>query len=124
MTLTVSEGKKLGEVQELFTSRYPFLKLEVYRAPDKEGQLKKNISHETVLKYSPGHSGGFSVEDSMTVSELTRLFLEYFGLRAIVFRKAGTIWLETTFTSNWTLHKQNDHGKEISEPEHKHTGDA
>lgn len=124
MKLIVSEGKKLCELQGLFGEKYPFLKLEVYRLQDNDLQTKKILSPETILKYTPGHSDGFSIEDTMTVSELGDLFLRYFGLRIIVFRKAGIMWLETTLTANWTLRKQNDHGREITNPEYKKAGGA
>jgi hypothetical protein len=46
----------------------------------------------------------------MTVAELERLFVENFGLNAQVFRRSGTLWLQTSATDNWTLAEQNRKG--------------
>lgn len=116
MKLAISEGKKLSELQEVFSMKYPFLKLELYRVSDADLQIKKLLNAETVLKNTGGSNGSFDIVDTMTVAELGKLFVKYFGLRAVVFRKAGVIWLETTLTADWTLRKQNDQGREITNP--------
>jgi len=123
MKLTISEGKKISELQEVFSMKYPFLKLELYRISDTELQIKKNLNAEAVLKNTAGNSGSFDIVDTMSVAELGKLFMKYFGLRAVLFRKAGVIWLETTLTADWTLRKQNDQGREITNPLRKKAGE-
>ena len=123
MKLAVSESKRLGEIQQMFERKYPFLKLELYRILDAEIQVKKTLSPETVLKNVAAQRDGFDIEDKMSVQELSQLFMKHFGLRAIVFRKAGIIWLETTLTAEWSLRKQNDQGKEITNPVRKKSED-
>jgi hypothetical protein len=51
----------------------------------------------------------------MTVNELEQRFKSQFGLNIQVFRKHGKTWIETTVTDNWTLFKQNEEGKTLSE---------
>ncbi len=59
-------------------------------------------------------------EGGMVVSELTAVgdlecFFRNHLLNVQVFRRSANLWLETTMTDAWTLQKQNNHGKEISE---------
>jgi hypothetical protein len=58
--------------------------------------------------------GALRIEEEMTVGELEKEFLESFGMLVQVSRRSGTIWLETTMTDNWTLSRQNEHGRELS----------
>lgn len=59
--------------------------------------------------------GFIHITDDMPVSKLEQLFLDQFGLSVQVFRKSGSSWLETTFTDDWTLKRQNDAGMELSQ---------
>lgn len=114
MKLTISKEKKIGDIQEDFSKLYPFLKIEFYKIPDKDSSLKKQLTNSELLRPMPGTEGLVEIYDTVTVGDLEKSFLEQFGLKAQVSRKAGVIWLETTMTSNWTLRKQNDHGRELT----------
>jgi len=50
----------------------------------------------------------------MTVAEMEERFRDIYGLGVQVFRKSGTIWLETTVTDGWTLEDQNKQGEALS----------
>jgi hypothetical protein len=54
------------------------------------------------------------ITSSMTVEQFESSFVKEFSLPVQVFRKAGRLWLETTVTNKWTLHQQNEHGKQIN----------
>ena len=54
------------------------------------------------------------VKNGMTVAELEGKFRNEYGLEVQVSRKSGLLWLETTMTDNWSLEKQNEHGRDIS----------
>jgi hypothetical protein len=60
----------------------------------------------------------FCMNEYTTVRVLEQLFLEQFGILAHVLRKSGNSWLETTKTEDWTLKRQNDEGKELSQFTH------
>ena len=98
---------------------FPFLKLEFYRAD--EGNLvpaKRFLPGKYVLQ-NARHTmseGDIQVNENMTVSQLEKEFLNVFGLGVQVHRRSGNLWLETTMTDNWTLQKQNEHGRELSAP--------
>ena len=61
------------------------------------------------------NKGSITIGPEMTVDELEQRFMDVYGLSIQVFRKSGKVWLETTITDGWTLEKQNEQGRELSE---------
>ena len=117
MFLFLSPDKTLNEIQQSFTSKYPFLKLEFYKLQNNDPGLtvKKHLSHSLTLKAAGLKGNGLiDISNDMTVADLEKIFLHQFGLNAQVSRKSGILWLETTMTDKWTLQKQNEHGREIT----------
>ena len=49
------------------------------------------------------------------IKNLEKQFSDNLKLSVQIFRKSGRTWLETTFTDNWSLKKQNQEGKELSQ---------
>jgi hypothetical protein len=62
-----------------------------------------------------GNSENIDFNGQTTVWELEQEFEKKFGLHIQVFRKSGSIWLETTATDNWSLEQQNEQGKFLDE---------
>lgn len=117
MFLFLSEDKTLNEVQQSFTSKYPFLKLDFYRLQKGDPTLtvKKHLLHSITLKAAGLKNNGLiDINNDMTVADLEKIFLHQFGLNVQVSRKSGILWLETTMTDKWSLQKQNEHGREIT----------
>ena len=117
MFLVISKEKTIHDVQQDFSSQFPFLKLEFYKRENADAALpvKKHLSHSTSLKQAGlKENGVLDVQNETTVVSLEKKFLSDFGLNVQVLRKSGMLWLETTVTDNWTLEKQNEHGREIS----------
>jgi hypothetical protein len=119
MKLEITNNRTVSDIQDDFTNQFPFLKLEFYKVEKQVASppLKKHLPGSTLLG-SVGVKGDSSIDisDEMTVGELEKTFAEQFGLVAQVSRNSGGIWLETKMTNNWSLHKQNEYGKEISNP--------
>lgn len=120
MQLSIKSERQIADVQQDFSSAYPFLKIEFFR-----NDLTRKSRYPANLKISnharvreawiwKKDSGQIDLSDSMTVLQLEEALMDEFGLSVQVFRKSGNIWLETTMTDNWTLKQQNDHGREIS----------
>ena len=117
MVLTISKEKKITELQMEFSRQYAFLKLEFYKVHDSNPYflVRKHLPYEVLLKTAGlKKEGTIEVRDEMSLAELENIFLAKFGLDMQVSRKSGIVWLETTMTDNWTLEKQNEHGREIS----------
>ncbi|MET0392913.1 MAG: hypothetical protein ABW019_07215 [Chitinophagaceae bacterium] len=117
MMLVISADKAIQEVQHDFSARYPFLKLDFYKTgAEVPGAPRRHLQHSALLREAGlKNEGAIEISDDMTVAELEALFRKSFGLSAQVSRKSGIMWLETTITDGWSLRKQNEHGKEISE---------
>jgi hypothetical protein len=117
MYMLLSNDKTLNEIQQSFTGKYPFLKLEFYK-PNGDSPasiVKKHLPHSMSLRAAGLKQDGLvDINNNMTVSELEKILSQQFGLRAQVSRKSGIVWLETTMTDKWSLQKQNEHGRELT----------
>jgi hypothetical protein len=118
MHLVISKEKTIQDIQEDFSEHFPFLKLEFYKLQTGDSGLsvKKHLPQSCTLRSAGLKPEGdvLDISNTMTVNELEHLFLKRFGLDVQVSRKSGVLWLETTMTDNWTLQKQNEHGREVS----------
>jgi hypothetical protein len=119
MCLYITPTLFITEVQTAFSTQFPFLKLEFFQNKP-TGQpgvsIKKPVTDNRRIGgvQSPITDGDLEIKDDMKVQDLEKIFRDQFGLSMQVFRRSGNVWLETTMTNNWTLRKQNEHGREIS----------
>lgn len=119
MELHIDDNMKISEVQDQFTSHFPYLKIEFYRSEHQEGEgsvdrekLDTNLSIGEAR--SKHNEGDLSIHGNQKVSTLEGAFHDTYGLNVQVFRKSGTIWLQTTTTDEWTLSEQNREGEEYA----------
>ncbi len=115
MQINIYPSKKISEVQAEFHSEFPFLKLEFFRNLKKRenSPLSPELSLGKIQPETP--DGLLQFEKNTTVGELEHRLQSDFKLNAQVFRLSGNVWLETTLTDQWTLQKQNEHGRELSQ---------
>lgn len=119
MKLKIEDNKKLSEVKQEFNQLFPYLKIEFFTHPHREGEgsPKKDIisDSKTFAQCDALHNGGgLEINSGMAVADVEKAFSDHYGLSAQVFRKSGKVWLETTLTDSWTLEHQNQHGEAIS----------
>lgn len=119
MKIDINDHRKVFAIQEEFNEVFPYLKLEFFSKPHKQGgaSSKESIAESSKLigDCRTIHAGGtLTVNPNMTVAELEQNFTDVYGLSVQVFRKSGNSWLETTTTDGWTLEKQNKEGEELS----------
>jgi hypothetical protein len=119
MLLQIAPNRLISDVQKEFNEKFPFLKIVFFntksfsRSDFSASQIippNKKIG-DSRLKVA---DGDIEIDEEMKVSELENLFKDRFSLAVQIFRKSGSLWLETTMTDNWTLHQQNNHGREIT----------
>jgi hypothetical protein len=117
MKIHLSKGNTIRQIQEVFSQKFPYLKLVFFTKPHKAykgSPAKFLISDSDVtlesLEKKP-HSGDLYIEPEMPTWQVERLFEEEFGLHVQVFRKSGNTWLETSVTDDLTLEEQNVKGK-------------
>ncbi len=119
MNLHIAPNSLISDIQKEFNKAFPFLKIEFF---NNKSFSRSDFTAQQIIASNRriGDSqlaikdGDIQIDDEMKVSELERLFKENFKLAVQVFRKSGNLWLETTMTDNWTLSRQNNHGREIS----------
>ncbi|MFO0355873.1 MAG: hypothetical protein ACK50A_02890 [Sphingobacteriaceae bacterium] len=118
MNILVKDNLTISDIQKEFETTFQYLKLMFFKKPHStaEGSAKKDLLNGSLKLTNIRHKNGkISFDENITVSELEELFKDHFGLNVQVFRKSGSSWIETTVTNSWTLKKQNDQGKELSE---------
>jgi hypothetical protein len=118
MKLFIEKESLAGDVKKIFTTCYPFLKIEFYKKPPSHAAViqKKEIMPFNLPLIQFTNGNGKTVIDigrSITVEQLEDQFASL-GLLSEVFRKSGNVWIETSLTNNWTLQQQNMEGEEIS----------
>lgn len=112
MKIEIKDNMSVTQLQEEFHEFFPYLKLEFFKKPHKihEASRKSSmIKPETLLKdcRKLHNEGNIYIHGGMTVNKLEQMLQECYGLSAQVFRKSGSVWIETTVTDDWTLNKQN-----------------
>lgn len=113
-----NKSLKISDIQKMFEKEFPYLKIEFFTKKHQsyEGSPKSQmVDKNTPISKLTDKLGEIEIHEDMTVNEVERLFEEKLGLHVQVFRKSGRTYLETSVTDNWTLKKQNEVGKEISE---------
>lgn len=114
--MTISDQKKLKDIQTAFNELFPYLKLEFYYGHHRveEGSPAATALDEekTIgeVRSVSTQGGELMISGNLTVSELEQLFDQQYGLNVQVFRKSGNLWMQTTATDGWTLAEQNRKG--------------
>lgn len=114
--MKISNDRKIKEIQEEFSKKFPALKIEFYKKPHKVGE-----GSEATLQLDPDTSIGkirsesseedLTIHGNLKVQTLEEILQKNYGLYAQVFRKSKDIWLQTTATDHWTLAEQNEAGQ-------------
>jgi hypothetical protein len=121
MKLIINDNITLKSLQDTFTKKFPFLKIEFFSKKHKKGEgSSKTLLRKETEKVGDcrrnGANGTIVISGKEKVSEIEQLFQETYGLSVQIFRKSGRVWLETTSTDDWTLEKQNAEAEELSLP--------
>ena len=119
--MIIKDSKTIQATQEEFNNKFPYLKIEFYAHEHKDHEGSPNKDKlEQILTIGQARTkmneGDLSIHANQKVSTLEQNFHDIYGLNVQVFRKAGNIWLQTTTTDNWTLHKQNEKGELANNP--------
>ncbi len=113
--MTITDNKTIKAIQAEFNSKFPYLRIEFYahEHEEQEGSPNEDMLAESLTigdARTTMKEGDLSIHANQKVSTLEQNFQEKYGLNVQVFRKSGDVWLQTTATDNWTLHKQNEKG--------------
>ena len=122
MELRIEKGGLLKDTQKEFNAVYPYLRIEFFKSPHLgiEGKKPQDKGKITTVPVSSSEwfskSGTINIEEKTTAYTLENQFLEKCGLSIKLFRKSGSLWIETTLTESWSLEKQNEEGEFMSSP--------
>jgi hypothetical protein len=120
MRLSQLKNKSLRVLQEEFNIQFPYLKIEFFKPalPGSRNKYQQAINLDRCLNefQISNPITDLEINDKLTVSELEISIRKEYGISILVFRKSGSIWLETTATDGWTLESQNREGRELSLP--------
>ncbi len=113
--MTITDNKTIKAIQVEFNTKFPYLKLEFYahEHEEQEGSPDRDKLADTFTignARTQMNEGDLSIHANQKVSTLEQNFHDIYGLNVQVFRKSGDVWLQTTATDHWTLHKQNEKG--------------
>jgi hypothetical protein len=120
MYLEINDKTSLREMQDVFSTFYPYLKIEFYSR-----RHRKYEPSEELLLIEPNiligdikatHiSGVLEILPSSKVSDVEKEFQERFGLSVQVFRKEKKSWEQTTGMDDFTLKELNEFGRNSSD---------
>lgn len=116
--LIIDADHTFKNVQEAFNTFFPFLKLEFFYRNSGKGRKAERIAPErSVVPFLPGGQPvSILLNPEMTILELEQLLSEQLLLDIQIYRKAGSVWVETILTGHWSLHLQNEEGGHFSNP--------
>jgi len=121
MIITISAQTSIKEIQEAFTRRFPFLKLEFFIDANADGILTANEmikDHDkTIGELSRTTlTSNVEVHGSHTITELEQSFKTNFGLIVQVFHNRNHTWIVSTTSDQLTLEILNARAEEVSKP--------
>lgn len=119
MQFVIDDDWTLEQIFAAFSVLFPFLKLRIVAAYDKEKPhppsdlvlLNMGNSIKQLRKISGRNH--ITIDQQMTVTDLVGKFKSVYGIEIKVLRKSGRTWLETSRTADWTLQKQNEVGESL-----------
>ncbi len=119
--MQISNDKAVHELIAEFNQVFPFLKIEFYSVsylPSKLFSNDKLIRHSASIAQcrKSNQEGDLVLSPQQTVAQLEQELWTGFGLSAQVFRKSGSLWIETSLTDSWTLKQQNLEGEQMTSP--------
>lgn len=120
MELFINDKRTIKELQDDFSNEFPFLRVEFFNIPFAPGKSLPKSAIYATDKALGGcrkihNEGSLTIMPQDTVAKLEESLWQNFGLSAQVFRKSGRLWIETSLTDSWTLERQNDEGRELSQ---------
>jgi hypothetical protein len=113
-SILINDRKTLQEIRSAFNSMFPYLQIDFRKFSGQSNKLPVNYNRTFAELRISDKPVKICISHSTTVSELDSAFSSIYGLEVRIFRQSGKLWLETSFTDDWTLDEQNLQGKDLS----------
>lgn len=114
--LQIDERKTVSQFQKEFSTLFPFLKIDFYKsmAGQRVGKSNKPALSLSANQLMSRSKASVAIDNSTTVATLKNIIMEKTGLACHVYRKSGTMWIETSLTEDWSLERQNHEAELMS----------
>lgn len=116
-TLQLKRSTSLNDIKKAFNEKFSMLKLEFFKKSHGESEGSK--AELMITSDEQIENLGFAKDEATIifgeetkVSDLEQSFERIGGLHVQVFRKSGSVWLETIGSDSWTLAEQQNHAIE------------
>lgn len=107
MVIEIKENMQVKDLKKQFHQYYPMLKIEFFSQGHEVSQgtsKSQMLDNETPLKdLIKGKEGNVDFGGNISVQSFEQMFADTFNLNVQVFRKSGSVYIETTQTDDWTL---------------------
>jgi len=110
--ILVNNGRTLSDIKMDFQQRYPFLKIEFFLSKRSDGVARREKLADDYKLKKPVL---INMATDRSVADVKKDILEKFELIALVYRKSGNVWVETSHTDHWPLEQQNSEGEQMNE---------
>lgn len=111
MVIEIDDTKTIAQLQDEFSAKYPYLKIEFFEQPhgDQEASAGAKFAPQQVIgQVRQKHVYGIiSLEPTRQTGAVEQEFAERFGLNVQVYRKLLDRWAQTSGTDALTLGEQN-----------------
>lgn len=118
MKLLIKKDGLISDIQKEFSILFPYLRIDFFRLPHTDKKLSPK--NEKLGRFTPvnqlvkwNDDKVMEIDEGMTIG-LFESVMEHAGLFVQVLRQSGRVWIETSYTDDWTLGRQNKEGKMMS----------
>jgi hypothetical protein len=116
MIININDMRSIADIQDKFSSFFPFLKIEFYNHPHhwyEESETKTVLPTDKFLGdiRHQHEQGNLAFYSWFKTGELEQVFRKKFNLNVQVLRLEGSNWIQTVDTDKLTLKEQNEIGR-------------
>ncbi len=112
--LKIDKRISVGDFQKEFNTIFPFLKIEFFKPSSKSDTGNKTASLLSSSDHLSNDSSNIHIEKLTTVGQLKGMLSEKLGLLSLIYRKSGSMWIETSLTEDWSLERQNHEAEQMN----------
>ncbi len=116
MKIEIQDAQTISAIQDVFNATFPYLRIAFFLPmPSGTHYQSHHFEQKTLSNFrKQSDRSALQISSDMTVSELEKHITSGYTIGVRLFRKSGKSWLETIFTEDWTLEKQNTEGELLS----------
>lgn len=113
--LKIDDRISVADFQKNFSSVFPFLKIEFFKPTAKvEDKSYKSNSFLSASEKIGNSTKKININNQTTVTELKKLLSDELGVLPLIYRKSGSMWIETSLTEDWSLERQNSEAEQMN----------